>query len=68
MAEPQQRSPVNFSLRSILVGVMCLVLAHLALAGLQTAFDLPGTIFIQQSIATACGVIAWFFVGGKLGT
>lgn len=68
MSNPAGHSPVNFSLKSIAVGVVCLVAAHLLLALLQSVTTLPFTITIQQSIATAIGVLAWFFVGSKLGT
>lgn len=66
MAENQYRSPVNFSLKSITIGVVCICLAHLLLGLLQTTTTLPFSMTVQQSIATAVGVIAWFFVGAKL--
>lgn len=59
-------SPVNFSAKSIAIGVACLVVAHLLLAVLQSAFVLPFSVFVQQSIATGVGVLAWFYVGAKL--
>ena len=60
-------SPVNFSLKSIAIGVVCLVVAHLLLALLQQMVALPFSMFVQQTIATALGVLAWFYVGSKLG-
>lgn len=68
MSNPQDHSPVNFSLKSIAVGVVCIVVAQLLLFLLQQMVTLPFTAFTLQSIATAVGVLAWFFVGGKLGT
>jgi len=67
MAEPTYRSPVNFSAKSIMIGVVCLVVAHLLLALLQSVAPLPFSPFVQQSIATVVGVMAWFYVGGKMG-
>lgn len=67
MANPTYRSPVNFSARSIVIGVVCLVVAHLLLALLQSATALPFSTMVQQSIATVLGVLAWFYVGGKMG-
>lgn len=61
------RSPVNFSLKSIAIGVVCIVIAQLLLVALQSVTTLPFSTYIQQSIATAIGVIAWFYVGTKLG-
>lgn len=68
MSNPQEHSPVNFSLKSIAVGVVCIVVAQLLLLLLQQFVTLPFTAFTLQSTATAFGVLAWFFVGGKLGT
>lgn len=67
MAE-QQHSPVNFSLKSIAVGVACIVAAHLLLMALQSMTTLPFSVDIQRMTATAVGVLAWFYVGAKLGT
>ena len=67
MAEPTYRSPVNFSAKSIVIGVVWLVVAHLLLALLQSAMPLPFSTFVQQSIATVVGVLAWFYIGGKMG-
>lgn len=64
----QPRNPVNFSLKSIAVGLVCIIVAQLILVGLQQAFALPFSETIQRSIATAVGVLAWFYVGGKMGT
>lgn len=68
MSNPQDHSPVNFTLKSIAVGVVCIVLAQLLLVLLEQFVTLPFTAFTLQSVATALGVLAWFFVGGKLGT
>jgi hypothetical protein len=68
MSSAPGHSPVNFSLKSIAVGVVCIVLAQLLLFLVQQVVTLPFAMFTQQSIATALGVLAWFFVGGKLGT
>lgn len=69
MANPnQQHSPVNFSLKSIAVGVVCIIVAQLLLVLLQSVMSLPSTPDIQRMVATALGVLAWFYVGGKLGT
>lgn len=64
----ENHSPVNFTLKSIAVGVVCLVAVHALLLGLQSMMALPFTVTVQQSIATAIGVLVWFFVGSKLGT
>jgi hypothetical protein len=66
MANPTYRSPVNFSAKSIVIGVVCLVVAHLLLALLQSVTALPFSTMVQQSIATVLGVLAWFYVGGKM--
>jgi hypothetical protein len=60
-------SPVNFSMKSIAIGVVCLVAAHLLLFLLQSMVALPFSMFVQQTMATAVGVLAWFYVGAKLG-
>lgn len=65
MAE-QQHSPVNFSMKSIAIGVVCLVVAHLLLVLLQSVVALPFSVFVQQTVATALGVLAWFYVGTKM--
>lgn len=67
MSNEVGRSPVNFSLKSIAIGVVCIVAAHLLLALVQSTVALPFSMFIQQTIATAVGVLAWFYVGTKLG-
>lgn len=67
MADQANRSPVNFSVKSIAIGVACLVVAHLLLVALQSVTTLPFSVLVQQSIATAIGVLAWFYVGGKMG-
>lgn len=66
MANPTYRSPVNFSAKSIVIGVVCLVVAHLLLALLQSVTAMPFSTMVQQSIATVLGVLAWFYVGGKM--
>lgn len=60
-------SPVNFSLKSIAIGVVCIVGAQVILMALQSVVALPFTQFTQQSLATAVGVVAWFYAGTKLG-
>ena len=67
MADPTYRSPVNFSVKSIAIGVACIVVAHLLLVALQSVTTLPFSVFVQQSLATAVGVLAWFYIGGKMG-
>lgn len=67
MADPTYRSPVNFSLKSLAIGIACLIVAHLALAGLQSLTTLPFSVFVQQSLATVVGILAWFYVGAKMG-
>lgn len=61
------RSPVNFSMKSIAIGIVCIVVAQLLLVALQSVTTLPFTVAVQQSIATALGVLAWFYIGAKLG-
>lgn len=67
MANPTNRSPVNFSAKSIAIGVACLVVAHILLFALQSVTTLPFSMFVQQSLATLVGVLAWFYIGGKMG-
>lgn len=66
MSDPAYRSPVNFSAKSLAIGVACLVVAHLLLVALQSVATLPFSMFVQQSLATMVGVLAWFYVGSKL--
>jgi len=47
--------------------VVCIVVAQLLLVALQSAVALPFSTYVQQSIATALGVLAWFYVGAKMG-
>jgi len=67
MSEPTNPSPVNFSAKSMAIGVVCIVVAQLLLVALQSAVALPFSTYVQQSIATAIGVVAWFYVGAKMG-
>lgn len=66
--QEKQHSPVNFSLKSIAIGVVCIVAAQLLLVMLQSMMALPGSPDIQRMVATAFGVLAWFYAGSKLGT
>ncbi len=66
--EQQPRPPVNFTLKSIAVGVACIIAMQLLLVALQSVTTLPFSEMIQRSIATSIGVLLWFFVGSKLGT
>lgn len=68
MQNEPARSPINFSLKSLAVGVLCIVAMQMILLVLQGMVTLPFSEQIQRSIATAFGVLAWFYVGGKLGT
>ena len=67
MSEPTNPSPVNFSAKSMAIGVVCIIVAQLLLVALQSAVALPFSTYVQQSIATAIGVVAWFYVGAKMG-
>lgn len=69
MSNPKDpaHSPVNFSMKSIAIGIVCIVAAQLILLALQSVTTLPFSTSIQQSIATALGVLGWFFVGTKMG-
>lgn len=67
MSNEAGHSPVNFSLKSIAIGVVCIIVAQLLLVLLQNVVALPFSTTIQQSIATAVGVLGWFYVGTKLG-
>jgi hypothetical protein len=67
MSEPTNPSPVNFSPKSLAIGVVCIVVAQLLLVALRSAVALPFSTYVQQSIATALGVLAWFYVGAKMG-
>jgi hypothetical protein len=48
--------------KNLLIGVVCIVVANLLLAGLRSAGDLPLPDWVESAIATALAVVVWFVV------
>lgn len=59
-------SPQNFNLKSILLGIVCIVVANLLVVALREFVGLPGSTSLQSGLATVVGVLAWFFIGARI--
>ena len=57
---------MNLSLMSIVVLVVCIVVANLLLVALRTVTDLPWSDGVESAIAVGVGVLAWFIIAPRL--
>jgi hypothetical protein len=54
------------TVKSIVILVVCIVVANLLLAALRTAVDIPFADGLESAVATGVGVVAWFFIGSRM--
>jgi hypothetical protein len=59
-------SPASFTLKSVLLGIVCILVANLLLVALKTTVGLPLAEGVLTAIATIVGVLAWFFIGARI--
>jgi hypothetical protein len=65
MAETQGTGSL-LTLRSIIIGVACIVVANIALEGLRRVVDMPFSDSLESMLATGVGVIAWFAIVARV--
>lgn len=53
---------MNLSLLSIVILVVCIVVANLILAGLRYVIDLPWLDSVESAIASGIGALAWALI------
>jgi len=57
---------MNLSVMSIVVLVVCIVVANLLLVALRTVADLPWSDGLESAIATGIGALAWLLISPRL--
>jgi hypothetical protein len=57
---------MEFSLRNIIILVVCIVVANLLLVLLRSLVDLPFADGLESAVATGIGALAWFFIVPRL--
>ena len=62
MAAGQANATPLLSVRGILIGVACIVVANLLLEGLRHLVELPLSDSLESMIATGLAVVVWFAI------
>ena len=57
---------MNLSVMSIVVLVVCIVVANLLLVALRTVTDLPWSDGVESAVATGVGALAWLLNSPRL--
>jgi hypothetical protein len=58
---------MKITVKNILIGVVCIVIANLLLAWLRSSGDLPLADWMESGIATAVAVLVWFALVARFG-
>jgi CDP-diglyceride synthetase len=58
---------MKVTVKNILIGVVCIVIAQLLLAWLRSSGDLPLADWLESGIATGIAVIVWFALVARFG-
>lgn len=58
---------MKITVKNILIGVVCIVVANLLLAALRNSVDLPLADWLEGAIATAVAIVIWFGVVARFG-
>ncbi|MER8566835.1 hypothetical protein NKH85_11145 [Mesorhizobium sp. M0924] len=61
MAEAQSTGSL-LTLRSIVIGVVCIAAANIVLEGLRRLVELPFSDTLESMAATGMGVLVWFSI------
>ncbi len=61
MAEAQNTGSL-LTLRSIVIGVVCIVAANILLEGLRRLVEVPFSDSLESMAATGIGVLVWFSI------
>lgn len=56
------------TVKNIIIGIICIVVANLLLVALRQFADLPWGDGLKSAIATGIGVVAWFIIAGRMRT
>ena len=56
-----------FTLKNILLGVVCIVVVSLLFAGFQSfIYDPPIPTWLEQAVVTAIAVLVWFWLSPRV--
>ncbi len=55
-----------FTLKNVLIGAACIIVASLLLELLRSFVEIPGPTWLGQAIATAIAIFVWFAIVGQM--
>ena len=58
---------MKVTVKNILIGVVCIVIAQLLLVWLRSSADLPLADWLESGMATVVAVIVWFALVARFG-